>query len=341
MCRPGAGLFGSIVNYGSAQGGRLGGNLGSVGSRVGSFLGGGGVAGYAFCHVGGNCKKPPTRASVAAYSYILADSIRRATLNCQSAVDTLQRTRVENTISNAPVESEGCDECARIWSLLFTHRRAFAREARLPPISRVDLGDPCRFACRSNVVESVSQRASFVLSATCSTTQDLKSKVRDQVDVSASQAIRDITDASGTLGQILSSNSNCIKAEIKSVIESHLTNLDLESLIQQCNALQRVTVRGESAAVTGVSQALTTELIASIIEQNGVFDDISATEKTLIEQDEVQQNAAIRDLIENLSKTVTGTADLFGSTIVKGILTGAIVAVGAIILYVIWFYLIN
>ena len=255
-------------------------------------------------------------------------------------VDTVQRTRVESTLSNAPVETEGCDECARIWSLLFTHRRAFSLEAKTPPVSRVDLGDPCRFACRSNVVESVSQGASFALTTNCSTGQVLKQKVKDQVDASAAQAVRDVTDVSGSLARILSSNANCIKAEIKSVVESHLEVIDVDSLIGQCLAIQRVTVRGESAAVTGVSQALTTELIASIIEQKGVFNDISVTEKTLIEQDVVQQNAAIRDLVENLSKTVTGTVDLFGSTIVKGILTAAILVVGAIILYVIWFYLI-
>lgn len=340
MCDQPTGFIGAVINAGATLGSGLGSVAGPAGSKVGGFFGGGGVVGYAFCHFGGQCSRPPSQAYISAASYILAESIMRTVTKCEAATTVAQKVTA-NCSGNDPINSAGCIACEKARAAVFSNRSRLETEAMLldsgytPSVPTLD-ADPCIYACKSCVSEDIFQWVSADVTVRCEANNDFTTTVKSELSTSVSQAVSDVSDITGQIGRLLSSDASCVTAELTSRISSVVDTLDLSKFTQDAQATMNISITGSSVLVQKVQQRATVYALASFIDSSKIMDNIYSSSEMQVAQTALTSNAAFKDLLTSVSGTLSGLADLYSSSIGRAVLLIAVVAIGCCLIYILW-----
>lgn len=335
------GLFGSIVNRAAS--------LGTAGAII---VGGaaGGAAHYAYCHLGGNCSRPSTKASISVYNYILAESFLLSVTNCTSQTSIYQTMTVNNPVAPGPSadprESQGCAECNAVITLLQQNRMKLYLDAvhydsrlhgRQDDMSS-DVTLNCSYACDSNVISDVSQASTTRVDFSCASAITISTEIKNHVSTAVQSAMKSVTDVTGDIGNMINQNSNCISTLLTNRIINTIENVNFAEILQRIQVAQSMTVSGTSISIRKIEQSVTVDTVAQLVENLNIFDTMISSEESAISDNLVTQNAAFADLVNNLTETTVGMARIYGSTIGKVLMLVGIAIFGMLFIYLLYVF---
>jgi hypothetical protein len=238
---------------------------------------------------------------------VLTDSFLSVTNSCKTDVDLSQTLNVDVTAS-----SENSSQCARCFDVLVDRQRqtyAVIRASWDRPWPQPKLkpdpkegerlaadAEACKLACKSMIVDEVTQTNMFKWNTTCEFNSTMMSEMTNEISAKTKQALVSKKDVLAAIGDVLGKGSadevtNDIVNRIKTVLKIEFLN----EMLTVVRAQQTLDITGTSTSTKNIAQFSSVKGVSELFAKTNIATAIFSDQEIEAYQKSYSQNTTISD----------------------------------------------
>lgn len=197
---------------------------------------------------------------------------------------------------------------------------------------------PCTLMCKDQVVTKISQDAVFEAKATCNFKTTAKTEIKDKLQASVDQSLKNEQDVLGQLGSLLSSNSDSVSSNISNRFVKNVSQELVEELHASASEVQSVLVGdSNSVFVSGVKQSYTGKQDSTLKAVSDFTNQLQSSAQISVAQALSHKNATTNDILDSVSDSFQNATQLFSDTVGGVISIIAALLVTGLLLFAIYY----
>lgn len=201
--------------------------------------------------------------------------------------------------------------------------------------NNISFGGLCQIPCQDCIVGNINQAAKITFTESCSSSSDFATSLKSQVYASINSFMKNKDDVFGSLTSIFSSDiEKTSNAYSDHVVNKYMTDLktivESEMKVTQSIKIGNPDGANQSYYINNISQTMTANGVLNSISKNNFVNSLTTQQQIDETLKQYHKNDTTGDIAGDISKTITGLADIFGSVVGKVIIIIATLLVGII-----------